>query len=108
MSVLFLSSTSVCVCVETWVCVCAQLLSRVQLFATPWTAAHQAPLNFSFHSDFPGFYTNFLLLVKDSTKEATLSLVITSPESHWSVTISGSFLIFHHLDSFGEYWSEMM
>ena len=23
---------------------CAQLLSRVQLFATPWTVAHQAPL----------------------------------------------------------------
>ena len=24
---------------------CAQLLSRVQLFATPWTVAHQAPLS---------------------------------------------------------------
>ena len=23
---------------------CVQLLSRAQLFATPWTAAHQAPL----------------------------------------------------------------
>ena len=30
----------VCVCV----CVCVQLLSHVQLFETPWTAAFQAPL----------------------------------------------------------------
>ena len=27
------------------VCACAQSLSRVQLFATPWTVAHQAPLS---------------------------------------------------------------
>ena len=26
----------------------AQLLSRVQLFATPWTIAHQAPLSMGF------------------------------------------------------------
>ena len=25
--------------------VCAQLLSHVRLFATPWTVAHQAPLS---------------------------------------------------------------
>ena len=25
-------------------CVCVQLLSHVQLFGTPWTVAHQAPL----------------------------------------------------------------
>ena len=30
------------------VCVCAQSLSRVQLFATPWTAAHQSPLSMEF------------------------------------------------------------
>ena len=29
------------------VCVC-QLLSRVRLFATPWTVAHQAPLSMEF------------------------------------------------------------
>ena len=28
--------------------VCAQLLSRVQLFATLWTVAHQAPLSMGF------------------------------------------------------------
>ena len=29
-------------------CVCAQSLSRVQLFATPWTVACQAPLSTEF------------------------------------------------------------
>ena len=28
---------------------CAQLLSRVQLFATPWAVAHQAPLSVQFY-----------------------------------------------------------
>ena len=27
---------------------CAQLLSRVQVFVTPWTVAHQAPLSMGF------------------------------------------------------------
>ena len=27
---------------------CAQLLSRIQFFATPWTVAHQAPLSVGF------------------------------------------------------------
>ena len=30
------------------VCVCARVLSHVQLFATPWTVAHQAPLSIGF------------------------------------------------------------
>ena len=34
-------SFSVCVCV----CVCVCVLSRVRLFATPWTVAHQALLS---------------------------------------------------------------
>ena len=29
-------------------CVCAQLLSHVQLFAIPWTVIHQAPLSIEF------------------------------------------------------------
>ena len=29
-------------------CVCTQSLSRVRLFATPWTVAHQAPLSMDF------------------------------------------------------------
>ena len=27
---------------------CAQLLSHIQVFATPWTVAHQAPLSMGF------------------------------------------------------------
>ena len=40
-----------CVCVCVCVCVCALVLSsfsRVQLFATLWTVAHQAPLSMGF------------------------------------------------------------
>ena len=33
---------------ETDVYVCSQSLSHVQLFATPWTAARQVPLNMGF------------------------------------------------------------
>ena len=29
-------------------CMCARLLQSVQLFVTPWTAAHQAPLSMGF------------------------------------------------------------
>ena len=29
-------------------CVCAQSLSRVRLFAAPWTIAHEAPLSVVF------------------------------------------------------------
>ena len=35
-----------CVCVCVCVCVC--MLSRVQVFAAPWTLAHQAPLSMGF------------------------------------------------------------
>ena len=34
----------VCVCV----CVCVKSLSRVRLFATPWTLVRQAPLSMGF------------------------------------------------------------
>ena len=33
---------------ETDACVRAQSLSRVRLFGTPWTVAHQAPLSMGF------------------------------------------------------------
>ena len=33
--------------VLSWVSPCFQSLSRVQIFATPWTAAHQASLSFT-------------------------------------------------------------
>ena len=31
-----------------YMCLCVQLLSCVQLFASPWTVAHQAPLSMGF------------------------------------------------------------
>ena len=37
-----------CVCVCIHIYVFAQLLSRVQLFATPWATAHQALLSMGF------------------------------------------------------------
>ena len=36
----------VCVCAH--VCVCVSVLSRVQVFATPQTVSHQAPLSMGF------------------------------------------------------------
>ena len=39
-----LCATRVCMCA----CVCTQLLSHVQPFATPWTVAHQDPLPMGF------------------------------------------------------------
>ena len=39
---------AVCVCVCVCACVRAQLLSCIQLSATPWTVAHQAPLSMEF------------------------------------------------------------
>ena len=38
----------VCVCVCVRVRACAHMLSCVQLFVTPWTVAHQAPLSMEF------------------------------------------------------------
>ena len=40
--------TCVHMCVRTFVCICVCTLSRVQLFATPWTVACQAPLSMEF------------------------------------------------------------
>ena len=36
------------------VCVCAQPLSHIQLFVTPWAVARQAPLSTEFPRQFPG------------------------------------------------------
>ena len=36
------------VCLEAHVIVVVKLLIRVQLFATPWTVAHKAPLSMGF------------------------------------------------------------
>ena len=41
--------------------VCAALFSHVQLFATPWTVAHQAPLSMEFSGKDTGVGSHFLL-----------------------------------------------
>ena len=45
-----LSDVCMCLCIHTHIykIVHAQSLSRVQLFVTPWTAVHQAPLSMEF------------------------------------------------------------
>ena len=42
-------------------CVCAQLLSPVRLFASPWTVAHQAALSMEFSRQEYGLGCHFLL-----------------------------------------------
>ena len=43
-----LATLQVLIQLYTWLCVCAQLLSHVQLFVIPWTVVHQAPLSMAF------------------------------------------------------------
>ena len=43
-----------------YVYVCAQSLSRVQLFSIPWTVAHQAPLSIEFLGKNTGVGCHFL------------------------------------------------
>ena len=44
----FLCCVRVCVCACTRAHTCMHSFSPVQLFDTPWTAAHQAPLSMGF------------------------------------------------------------
>ena len=48
---------------ESAVCIgiCVFLLSHVQLFAAPWTVAHETPLSMRFHDDHTGVDCHFLL-----------------------------------------------
>ena len=63
-----------CVCV----CVCVCILSHVQLFASQWTAAHQAPLSMEFSrqeywSSFPVPSPRDLLQSRDPTQVSCVS-----------------------------------
>ena len=42
------NATQCYVCVCVCVCVCVLVASHIQLFATPWTVACQAPLSMEF------------------------------------------------------------
>ena len=50
---------------------CVQLLSRVQLFATPWTAACQTPLSMGFPSKNTGVSIHFLLQGSTRPRDGT-------------------------------------
>ena len=69
---------------EQDVSVCAQLLSHVQLFATPWTVAHQASLSVAFPSKNTGVGCHFLF-PRDLPNPGTV------PSSLASHTLAGRF-----------------
>ena len=67
-------------------CACARLLSRVQLFATPGTLAHQAPLSMRF---FRQEYWSRLLF----PPPGDLPKPGIKPESRASSALAGGFFI---------------
>ena len=72
--------------IESLLLVVLQLLSRIRLFATPWTAARQASL----------YFTIFLSLLKLMSSETVMPSTITSSVAPFSscpqsLTASGSF-----------------
>ena len=56
-------------------CVCVQLFSHVQLFATPWTVACQASLSMEFYRQETAVGCHFLLQSIFPTQESKLYLV---------------------------------
>ena len=58
-------------------CVCAQLLSHIQLFVAPWAVAHQVPLSMRFPSKNTGVGCHFLVQGIFKTQRANLCLL------HW-------------------------
>ena len=59
--------------VPTW----CEMLSRVRIFATPWTAAHQAPLSMGFSIKNTGVSCHFLLQGIFPTQEWNQSLCVS-------------------------------
>ena len=55
--------------------VCAQLLSHIQLFLTPWTVAHQAPLSTEFAGKKTGLDCHFLFQGIFPTQESDMHLL---------------------------------
>ena len=83
----------VCVCV----CVCARacVLSRVLLFVTPRTIAHQAPLSMKFSGKIAGAGCHFLVQEIFPTHGSSLCLLCFL---HWQ---SNSLPLSHHGNPFG-------
>ena len=69
---------SLCVCV----CVCTCSVSRVCLFVTPWTVAHQAPLSWNFPGKNAGVGCHFPLQAIFPTKGSNSGLLHLL---HWQV-----------------------
>jgi len=53
-------------------CIVVQSLSRVQLFVTPWAAAHQASLSFTISQSFLKLMSNELMMLSNH-------LILSSP-----------------------------
>ena len=64
--------------------VCAQLLSHVQFFATPWNVAHQSPLSMEFSKQ--GYWSGLPF----PSPEYLLNPRV-KPASHVSPTLAGRF-----------------
>ena len=77
-------------------CVCTQLLSRVQLFATPWTVAHQAPLSMGFYwqENWSGLpFPPLADLPGPGDEPASLAWQVDSlPLRHWGGPTDNTFL----------------
>ena len=69
----------------SWLLLLLSHFSRIQLCATPQTAAHQAPLSLGFSGKNPGVDCHFLLQcvkVKSESEVAQLCLTLSNPMHH--------------------------
>ena len=80
----------VCVCVCVWAHTHTQLLSGVQLFATPWTVACQAPLFLGFFR--PEYWSGLPFPTPGTYQEHTWVCSPPRYQTHVSPTLAGRFL----------------
>ena len=66
--------------------ICGLLHSHVQLFATPWTVAHQAPLSMGFPGKNTGGGCHFLLQICVNIQYLFLSFWNCYQRSHWPLS----------------------
>ena len=71
---------------EPCACMCVQLLSCVQLFVTPWTAALQAPLSMEFSRQ--GYWNRLLAPIPGNLSDSGME-----PTSFVSPALAGGFFI---------------
>ena len=78
----------------------AQSFSRVRLFATPWTAAHQAPLSLNNSQSLPNSCP-----LSRWCHPAITSSVVPFSSCPQSFPASGSFQMNQHFDRWPKYWT---